>query len=1076
MKTSHSHRKTPVLGALTAALLAACLPQSARAALPAQFGFTTIAQGFTQPMAFAYAPDGRIFVAERAGVIKIVKPGGAIVTFLDMRGQINAAWGRGILSIALDPNFTANKRVYMTYHEELTPNDPDQGGSARWRVVRLTPQAGNPDAADLNSLVTLATDLETTAYKQDPHSGGDLDFDLNGNLLATFGDGATPSALDPEATKSYDFTKLNGKMIRIDPNTGNGIPANPFYETANPGSIKSKVLARGFRQPFRFTVDRSNGTIYEGDVGWDTWEELNIIPTAWTNLLRDANMGWPCYEGGSGTPTQQPLYFSDNRTSGTCNTVAGEGSHASAYAYTHSGQGAAIIMGQAYRGSSYPAGYLGKVFWADHNRDQVWMYSPGGGVTQFGTTGGYGSVVDFETAPDGNLAYLSYNEGRLREITYLATNHAPVAGGSATYQAGTSYAYAFSSAGSSDADSDPLTFTWAYGDGTSATGASVTHTYAFGSYDAQLSVTDGRGGVATKAFHIDAGNRQPSVTFLSPLNNSKYAVGDQVTFQIQASDPDEGTLGADRVSWQVVLHHEEHTHSDQEVAGLSGSFTATFPELVDTWYEVKATGRDHNGGIGITSLTVLPKKADLTFVSNPSGAGVAVDGTARMTPYTQAFIVGSAHSALADATAAAGGAGYAFQTWTSNGAFTTDRNLTFTVPAAAATLSIAYGVPAFPQVYLRGTNNAWAPNLKMTSTGANQWAASATFGSTVDERFKFDINGDWAQNYGDIAPANGIADLAGADIKISQGAGAYSITFDGNNKSYTVTKGVTAQDPVARAGADIAVAAAGSTVQLVGSTSSDADGTIAAYLWVQISGSSLTLSSPTAANASAAIPASTADATYGFELKVTDNDNRTAKDTVLVKQTGNSTWKRTVIFIFGQTATGQDMFMRGGIDHAYANANLGRTCANTNFQCSMPIRHLNLRNATTAPWKANDNYLDWYGTEAGQSANAVGSPADWTTDFWPPEWGAKKTVAADGHGEEPLNHWGQHYWMLDVEMDCSKSVNGWFEVKSFISGGPGWEPNLAQPGTPYTSGNHFAKCGEINMFKRGTNTWEHSAF
>ena len=126
--------------------------------------------------------------------------------------------------------------------------------------------------------------------------------------------------------------------------------------------------------------------------------------------------------------------------------------------------------------------------------------------------------------------------------------------------------------------------------------------------------------------------------------------------------------------------------------------------------------------------------------------------------------------------------------------------------------------------------------------------------------------------------------------------------------------------------------------------------------------------------------------------------------------------------------------------------------------------------------ETHDAYLDWYGKEAAQSAAAVGSPADWTTDIWPAAWGAKKTVALDGHGEEVLNHWGQHYWMLDVEMDCSKSVNGWFEVKSFISGGPGWEPNLAQAGAPYLSGNHFAKCGEINMFKRGTNTWEHSAF
>ena len=422
------------------------LQQKAQAGLPAQFDFNTVATGFTQPMSFAYAPDGRIFVAERAGMVKIVHRDGTISTFLDMRNQINSAWGRGILSIALDPQFELNKRFYMFYHEELTPSDPDQGGSARWRIARLTPRTDNPDVADLPTLTTLATDLETTHYKGDPHSGGDLDFDLSGNLLATFGDGGTPSALDPEATMTYDLYHLNGKMIRINTTTGNGIPANPFYDAANPGSIRSKLLARGFRQPFRFTVDRSTGTIYEGDVGWDTWEELNVVSTTWNNALRDQNMGWPCYEGGAGTALKQPLYSTDGRTSGTCNTVYAEGTKPAVYAYTHGGRGAAIIMGQAYRGAAYPGTYLGKVFWADFNRDQIWTYTPGGGVTQFGTDGGFGSVVDFEAAPDGNLAYLSYDEGRIREITYLGANHSPVANAAAGYVAGTTYTYNFTSA------------------------------------------------------------------------------------------------------------------------------------------------------------------------------------------------------------------------------------------------------------------------------------------------------------------------------------------------------------------------------------------------------------------------------------------------------------------------------------------------------------------------------------------------------------------------------------------------------------------------------------------------------
>ena len=182
--------------------------------------------------------------------------------------------------------------------------------------------------------------------------------------------------------------------------------------------------------------------------------------------------------------------------------------------------------------------------------------------------------------------------------------------------------------------------------------------------------------------------------------------------------------------------------------------------------------------------------------------------------------------------------------------------------------------------------------------------------------------------------------------------------------------------------------------------------------------------------------------------------------------------QRTVIFIQAQTSSGQDMFVRGGIDHDYAASNLGLNCTTSNYACAIPITHNNLLNATTAPWKSSDNYLDWYGTESGQTNSAAGSAMDWTTDSWPSSWGAIKTVAADGYGVEPLNIWGQHYWMLDVQMDCSKTVNGWFELKAYVQNGQGWEGNISQANTPYVSNNHFAQCGKINMFEFGQSSYE----
>ena len=190
-------------------------------------------------------------------------------------------------------------------------------------------------------------------------------------------------------------------------------------------------------------------------------------------------------------------------------------------------------------------------------------------------------------------------------------------------------------------------------------------------------------------------------------------------------------------------------------------------------------------------------------------------------------------------------------------------------------------------------------------------------------------------------------------------------------------------------------------------------------------------------------------------------------------------WQRTVVFIYGPTVEGQDMFFRGGIDHDYAESILGLNCdtgSGPTYECAIPIRHNNMLNETTIPWKEGDEYLDWYdqpepsqiGTSHG--IQAQGTAVDWSTNN--PDHGA--TVATDGYGYDVLNDaydLGDQYWMMDVDMDCSRAVcvNGeaWFELKSYISNVPnGWEQSVTQAGAPYGSSNHFAQCGKINIFQR----------
>ena len=184
--------------------------------------------------------------------------------------------------------------------------------------------------------------------------------------------------------------------------------------------------------------------------------------------------------------------------------------------------------------------------------------------------------------------------------------------------------------------------------------------------------------------------------------------------------------------------------------------------------------------------------------------------------------------------------------------------------------------------------------------------------------------------------------------------------------------------------------------------------------------------------------------------------------------------RRTVVLIHGPTEPGQALFVRGGLDHALAKKLLDQKCTSSNRACAIPIQHRNLGNEGTRAWKDGDSALDWYGREEGQDganqgALAEGTPLDWTTNDWPAFWGPVRTVEADGYGLTPLNRFGAHYWMLDVDMDCGRALpagdGAWFEMKTLLSGGSGWEDDIDQPGAPFPSVNHVARCGMLNIFQ-----------
>ena len=185
---------------------------------------------------------------------------------------------------------------------------------------------------------------------------------------------------------------------------------------------------------------------------------------------------------------------------------------------------------------------------------------------------------------------------------------------------------------------------------------------------------------------------------------------------------------------------------------------------------------------------------------------------------------------------------------------------------------------------------------------------------------------------------------------------------------------------------------------------------------------------------------------------------------------------RTVVFIKKATLSGQDLFTLGGIDHAQRS---GCTYDPDTSACAIQIQHLiGGTNDKFNAWSTGDNYLDWYGAESGQGSYSgtapAGTPLVWTTN----DSNYPYTVAKDGFGYTPLNKWGEHYWMVDFNMDCDKAESGWFEVKAYLMNGDGWETDRSQAAScggtvggskPYSSGNHFGRCGYINVFEFNSN-------
>ena len=587
-------------------------------ALPPDFAETTAFANVPSPTSIAFSPDGRVFVAEKSGIIEVFDGLGDTTPtrFADLRDEVHNFWDRGLLGMTLDPQFPDRPYVYVSY----TYDAPIGGSAPTWGVAGSGGGDGCPSppgatgagcvvsgrlsrlTAAGNSMSSEKVLINDWCQQFPSHSVGDVAFGKDGLLYMSGGEGASFNYVDygqtgnpcgdppggvggsqtvptaeggalraQDVRSSGDPLGLSGSLIRVDPATGRPVPDLPADATQSELNA-GRIVAYGLRNPFRIAIRPGTNDVWIADVGWDHVEEIDRVGSA-----AKPNFGWPCYEG-----TRQPYAVGLD----LCNSLyGGGGSTAPYFAYAHDAKvdpvndtaetcptshGSAVTGLEFYERKAaqpavFPSSYEGGLFFGDNSRSCIWFMKPGtDGLPDPGSaklfTATQQGIVDLEEGPDGALYYASLNGNRIQRIAYESSNRAPTARATATPNHGAApLSVQLDASGSTDPDAgDALSFAWDLDeDGAFDDSTAVAPTRVYGnpgSYDPAVRVTDRAGEAAVKSVGVEVGS-PPVPTIESPESGAEFSANETFAFSGSATDAQDGAIGADGLDWTAVLHH-----------------------------------------------------------------------------------------------------------------------------------------------------------------------------------------------------------------------------------------------------------------------------------------------------------------------------------------------------------------------------------------------------------------------------------------------------------------------------------------------------------------------------------------